>query len=55
MISSDHLEPGQKGKIMATVDTAGKAGRIEKFITVYSNDPHSPAMTLSLSLEIVQQ
>ena len=53
MVSSDHLEPGASGQIKATVDIAGRTGRLEKFITVHSNDPVTPDLTLSISLEIV--
>jgi hypothetical protein len=55
MISSDHLEPGTTGKIRAVVDTAGRIGRLEKHITVYSNDKQNPVVTLSLSLDIAQK
>jgi hypothetical protein len=52
VVSSDRLEPGASGQIKATVETAGRMGRLEKYITVHSNDPVSPALTLSLSVEI---
>ncbi len=54
VISSDHLEPGIEGQIKATVDTAGRAGRLEKFITVYTNDPVRPEVTLMLTLNVVR-
>ncbi len=54
MISSDRLEPGTVGKIKTTVGTAGRTGRLEKYVTVRSNDPVTPALTLSVSMEIVQ-
>ncbi len=55
MISSDHLEPGASGQIKTTVETGGRSGRLEKYITVHSNDPVEPALTLSLILDVVQQ
>jgi hypothetical protein len=54
VISSNHLEPGAAGQIKATVDTSGKIGRLEKHITIYSNDRVMPALTLTLTLVIVQ-
>lgn len=55
MISSDHLEPGQTGRIKASIDTTGKTGRLEKYLTVYSNDKDNPALTLSIAVEILQK
>ncbi len=55
MISSNHLDPGAVGHIKATVDTTGRSGPLEKHITVYSNDRRSPALSLSLRMEIVQK
>ncbi len=53
MISSDHLNPGSKGQIKTTVETTGRTGHLEKFIAVHSNDPLSPILTLSVSMDIV--
>jgi hypothetical protein len=55
VISSDRLEPGKSGQIKATVDTTGKMGRIEKHVSIYSNDPQNPVITVSLSFDIVQK
>jgi hypothetical protein len=54
VISSDRLEPGKTGQIKATIETAGRAGHLEKYITVYSNDSINPVVTLSVILDIVQ-
>jgi hypothetical protein len=43
------------GQIKTTVDTAGRAGHLEKHITIYSNDRAMPAVTLTLTLEVVQK
>ncbi len=55
MISSNHLEPGSTGQIKVSVDTAGKLGHLEKHITIYSNDRVMPALTLTLTMDIVQK
>jgi hypothetical protein len=55
VVSSDRLEPGAEGRIKASIDTAGRMGRLEKYITVYSNDRRNPVITLSLTLDIQQK
>lgn len=47
------IEPGATGKVRATLDTASLAGGVAKSITVLSNDPKTPRMTLTLRAEIV--
>jgi hypothetical protein len=53
VVSSDHLEPGATGQIKATVDTAGRSGRLVKHISVYSNDRTKPVLSLSVSMDVV--
>jgi len=48
MASSSHLKPGEKSKINAKIDLQGKRGLVSKGISVYSNDPRRPVVTLSL-------
>ncbi len=55
MVSSDRLAPGTVGHVKATVDTANRHGRLEKHVTVYSNDRTNPVLTLSLSMDIVEK
>jgi len=55
VISSNHLEAGQVGQIKVSVDTAGKAGYLEKHVTIYSNDRVMPVLTLTVSLDIVKK
>ena len=55
MVSSDHLEPGVVGRVKATVDTTNRRGRVEKHVTVYSNDRTKPVLTLSLSMDIIEK
>ena len=42
------MQPGQTGQIEAVVKTEGALGRIEKHITVRSNDPRQPELSLSV-------
>ncbi len=55
MISSNHLDPGSVGKIKASVNTTGRGGPLVKHITVFSNDRRNPALSLSLSMDVVQK
>jgi len=52
MASSDHIEPGEKGKITTKIDTHGRAGSLSKSIRVFSNDPRKPTVVLSLKAMI---
>lgn len=52
MASLARLQPGQKGKIIATVDTKGKWGRIVKTIKVWSNDPLRKKVTLEIVVDV---
>jgi len=52
MASSDHLKPGEKGKITARIDTQGRMGSLSKSIRVVSNDPRNPTVILSLKATI---
>jgi hypothetical protein len=55
VISSNRLEPGSVGQIKVSVDTAGKAGHLEKHVSVYSNDRTIPVLTLTLTLDVVKK
>jgi hypothetical protein len=52
MASLSRLKPGEKGKINAKLETAGKKGFISKGITVHSNDPKRPVINLTLKANI---
>jgi hypothetical protein len=54
MASSDHIKPGEKGKITAKIDTRGKMGSLAKSIRIFSNDPRNPTIVLSLKAKIKQ-
>jgi hypothetical protein len=47
------IPPGQAGKVSATLKTEGVRGRIEKAITVTSNDPARPMLSLRVKAEVV--
>lgn len=48
MASSDHIKPGDNGKITAKVDVKGRTGTLSKTVQVFSNDPKKPVVTLFL-------
>jgi len=52
VVSSDHLIPGEHGEIEVTVRTKGKRGRLTKNIFVFSNDPETPSVTLTISMRV---
>src|SRR5215510_15433787 len=52
VISSEVTEPGKEGTISATFDTTKFFGEKVKEITVHSNDPVQPVVTLTLQGEI---
>jgi hypothetical protein len=52
MASSDHIKPGEKGKITAKIDIQGRRGTLSKSIRVFSNDPRNPTVTLALKATI---
>ena len=48
------VEPGKSTSIEATFDPKGQRGIVRKSIVVESNDPASPATTLTFDAEVVQ-
>jgi hypothetical protein len=54
VVSSTHLNPGEKGKISARVDIKGRAGSISKNVQVFSNDPKRPVVNLLIKALIRQ-
>ena len=49
------LKPGETTEIRATVDLRGRSGQQHKTITIDSNDPATPKLTLTLQLDIWQE
>jgi hypothetical protein len=48
------LAPGARGAIRVTFDTSGRGGRVEKHLTVETNDPAQPVITLTLKAVLRQ-
>jgi hypothetical protein len=48
------LAPGARGAISVTLTTAGRHGMVEKHLTVESNDPTQPVITLILKVVLHQ-
>ena len=48
MVSSRHLNPGEKGKIIAKVNIKGRRGYISKNVQIFTNDPKRPFVTLNM-------
>jgi len=48
LLSAKQIPPGQSGQIEAAVKTEGVSGKIEKTVTVTSNDPRQPQVVLNL-------
>jgi len=53
-VKPDVLKPGEKGQLVFTVKVAGQHGRLEKHITVPSNDPQSASVSLAIKIEMKQ-
>lgn len=52
MASSSHQGPGEKGSIVAKMNTQGRRGKVTKLIIVYTNDPQRPEIRLTLTAEV---
>lgn len=52
MASSSHITPGEKGKITARINTAGRVGMLHKTVDMFSNDPKRPKITMTLKADI---
>jgi len=44
--TKEPIAPGTKGKVTASYGTQGRPGSFNKSITVYSNDPEKPTLTI---------
>lgn len=49
------LKPGESTTIQATIDLKGRSGPQHKTISIDSNDPQTPKLTLGLQLDIWQE
>jgi hypothetical protein len=52
MASSSQIKPGERGSIKVTVDVGNADGTLVKSVSVYSNDPKRPQVTLTIKAEI---
>jgi hypothetical protein len=52
MASSSQIKPGETGSVTATVSLKNYNGRVTKEITVYSNDPQKPRVSLILTADV---
>jgi len=55
LLSAKSIKPGQSGQIEASVKTEGVAGKINKTITVVSNDPRQPQVQLTITALVEQE
>ena len=53
-VKPDSLKSGEKGELVFTVRVNGQRGALEKHITVPSNDPQAPKISLSIKVEMKQ-
>jgi hypothetical protein len=53
-VKPEVLKPGEKGELVFKVNVGGAHGSLEKHITVPSNDPQTPKLSLSVKANIVQ-
>jgi hypothetical protein len=49
------LKPGESSNIHVSFNSAGKHGAEEKSVTVYSNDPSAPEITLTIKANITNE
>jgi len=51
----ESIAPGASGKIHAVLDTTDQTGPISKGLTVITNDPDNPRLTLTIKAEVSQR
>jgi hypothetical protein len=55
MISSKKLEPGKEGTLRVELDTKDREGKMNRNITIQSNDPKEPNKTLLILADIIRE
>jgi hypothetical protein len=50
--SAKKIQAGQSGQIEVSVDTAGLTGAIDKSVTIATNDPRRPLVTVSVRADV---
>ena len=53
-VKPDVLKPAEKGELIFTVRLGGARGHLEKHISVPSNDPQSPNVSLTIKADVTQ-
>ena len=51
-LSSRKVRAGQSGQIEVTVETGGLTGVVDKSVTIRTNDPRQPSVSLSIRAEV---
>ena len=49
LVSNNTLKPGETGQIKVSYDSQGRAGKVDRKITVVSNDPVEPSKELTIT------
>ena len=55
LISSKKLEPGKEGTLRVELDTKNREGKINRNITIQSNDPKEPNKALIIFADIIKE
>lgn len=53
-VKPDVLKPGEKGELVFKVNVGPAHGALEKHITVTSNDPQTPSISLAIKVDVKQ-
>ncbi|MCX6094900.1 MAG: rhodanese-like domain-containing protein [Candidatus Bipolaricaulota bacterium] len=54
-LATDRLQPGESVGLQAMLDTNGFSDRVVRYVTVESNDPARPRLTLNLAGKVVER
>lgn len=49
LVSANTVKPGETGQIKVSYDSQGRAGKVDRVITVVSNDPVEPSKELTIT------
>lgn len=52
LVSSELLEPGEKGTLKVELDTSNRKGRMSRTVTINSNDPNDPNKVLTVFAQV---
>lgn len=51
-VTGRHIKPGESGSLRIEFDSAGKAGRLSRTVTLYTNDFKEPEQTIVIYAEV---